>query len=419
MSVSTGKGVYEIIRRTLAMVNRPIIEHGERTGYILYKMLECENKYSKDELFNFVMIGMLHNIGLYRENNIKSLEDFHEALAGPHSVIGCLFMKYLSPLGDLANAVVYHHIDYEIIKDRDIDNSHLVECLSFANQMERFISQNDKKMEKDYFTKYRGIKFSEAAHMAYSKAEEKFDVIKKLGDDTYRDELYEFLDGHKISEQHRLAYFHMLVYAIDFRSESTVIHTMATVNFAQQLGKLLNLSNKEMYDLYYGALLHDLGKLAVPIEILESPNRLSEAEMDIMKSHVKITELILDTVVDDEIRDIAARHHEKLDGSGYPRGLKDVDLTFPQQILAVADIMSALYGKRSYKDSYEAGYIKKIINDQADEGKINKRAVNCLLDNYDEIVANYEREKEDLIGTYMMIKAQYDLTIEKFEKASD
>lgn len=206
----------------------------------------------------------------------------------------------------------------------------------------------------------------------------------------------------------------MLVYTIDFRSEFTVIHTMSTVNFAQQLGRLMRLSSVDLKNLYYGALLHDLGKLAIPVEILESPGRLNDADMEIMRSHVTITREILDGIVDDDIRDIAARHHEKLDGSGYPAGLTEKDLTFPQQIVAVADILSALYGKRSYKESFDADKIKDILRSDADNGKISRRAVDCLMRNYDTIIKNYEKEKANTVGLYLMIKQKYDEIIPGF-----
>ena len=95
----------------------------------------------------------------------------------------------------------------------------------------------------------------------------------------------------------------MLVYIIDFRSQYTVIHTLATTIFAQELGELMHLSAQEKYSMYYGALLDDIGKIAIPLSILESTGKLSDKEMDIMKKHVEITDHILKGVVDDEVRE--------------------------------------------------------------------------------------------------------------------
>ena len=208
----------------------------------------------------------------------------------------------------------------------------------------------------------------------------------------------------------------MLVYTIDFRSEHTVIHTLATVNFAEKLGRLARLTGKELRDLHYGALLHDLGKIAIPLNILESTGRLSDDEMKIMKAHVRITEMILEGVVDDDVLQIAVRHHEKLDGTGYHRGLSAKDLTLPQQIIAVADILSALYGKRSYKEAFSKEKILAIMQGDAENGKINANVVNSLVRNYDKIIGEFEKEKEDTIGLYLKIKEQYAIMIERFQR---
>ena len=138
--------------------------------------------------------------------------------------------------------------------------------------------------------------------------------------------------------------------------------------------------------------------------------------MKIMKAHVRITEMILEGVVDDDVLQIAVRHHEKLDGTGYHRGLSAKDLTLPQQIIAVADILSALYGKRSYKEAFSKEKILAIMQGDAENGKINANVVNSLVRNYDKIIGEFEKEKEDTIGLYLKIKEQYAIMIERFQR---
>lgn len=124
--------------------------------------------------------------------------------------------------------------------------------------------------------------------------------------------------------------------------------------------------------------------------------------------------MILEGVVDDDVLQIAVRHHEKLDGGGYHKGLTGDQLTLPQQIVAVADILSALYGKRSYKDSFSSDLIKKIMTEDAENNKINKSAVDALMRNYDKVIEEFEKEKENTIGLYLKIKEQYALISERF-----
>lgn len=415
MSIISSKDVNEIIRKTLSIINPKIMNHGDVTGYILFKMLECEQRCTEQELVDYTMLGILHDIGLYKEANVKNVVDFETKNLWPHSIYGFLFLKYLSPMGDKAEIVLYHHLDYNkygLIQSR---YKHIIECLNLADKMDTFLHLTEENLERDYFKLYRDIKFSGAALDLFWKAEERFGITRNLTDGSYRQEMEELLAKRAFSEQYKKGFLEMLVYTIDFRSEHTVVHTLATVNFAQQLGRLKRLGGKDLRDLYYGALLHDLGKIAIPLHILESPGRLSDQDMKIMKAHVRITEMILEGIVDNDVLQIAVRHHEKLDGSGYHKGLTGDQLTLPQQIVAVADILSALYGKRSYKDAFPKEKIQSIIQGDADNGKISKSTVESLMNHYDQVIAEFEKEKENTIGLYLKIKEQYAEMIERFK----
>lgn len=420
MSVISSKDVNEIIRKTLGIINNKIMNHGEITGYILYKMMEYENTYTEQhyteqELVDYTMLGILHDIGLYKEDNVKNVSEFETKNLWTHSIYGFLFLKYLSPMGDKAEIVLYHHLDYNrhnLIQSRYM---HIIELLSLADKMDTFLHLKDESLEPDYFVKYRDTKFSGAALDLFHKAEERYGITENLVNGAYRKELDVLLAKRAFSEQYKRGFLEMLVYTIDFRSEHTVIHTLATVNFAEQLGRLARLSGRDLRDLHYGALLHDLGKIAIPLNILESTGRLSDDEMKVMKAHVRITEMILEGVVDDAVLQIAVRHHEKLDGTGYHKGLKAEDLTLTQQIIAVADILSALYGKRSYKEAFSKEKILDIMNSDADNGKINRNVVTSLERNYDRIIGEFEKEKENTIGLYLKIKEQYAIISERFK----
>lgn len=421
MSVISSKDVYQIIRKTLGIINNKIMDHGEITGYILYKMMEYENtytdqKYTEQEMVDYTMLGILHDIGLYKEDDVKKVTDFETKNLWPHSIYGFLFLKYLSPIGDRAEVILYHHLDYNrygMIQSRYL---HVIELLNLADKMDTVLHLKDEKLEPDYFAKYRNVKFSGAALDLFQKAEKCYGITENLVNGKYREELDVLLAKRAFSEQYKKGFLEMLVYTIDFRSEHTVIHTLATVNFAEQLGRLSRVSGKDLRDLHYGALLHDLGKIAIPLHILESTGRLSDDEMKVMKAHVRITEMILEGVVDDDVLQIAVRHHEKLDGTGYHKGLSAADMTLPQQIIAVADILSALYGKRSYKEAFSKEKILDIMNSDADKGKINRTVVTTLERNYDSIIAEFEKEKESTIGLYLKIKEQYAVMIERFKK---
>lgn len=419
MDVISSKSTNRIIRKTLSIVNNKIMKHGEIVGYILYKMLQSEHLYSDEHLADYMMLGILHDIGLYKEGDLTDVANQDISNPWPHSIYGFLFLKYLSPLGDKAEIVLYHHLDYNrysLIKSQYL---HIIECLSLADKMDNFMRMKKGEMQKDYFIRYKDIKFSGKALALFWKAEEEYHIMASLSDESYKQELEEVLSRQTYTEQYKKKFLEMLVYTIDFRSEYTVLHTIATVNFSQQIGRLMHIQGQDIRNLYYGAMLHDIGKLAIPVSILESPGKLSVEEMRIMKAHVRITEMILEDEISQEVLEIAIRHHEKLDGSGYHKGLKEEDMTLPQMILGVADIFSALYGRRSYKESFDGELIKKILVNEADHKRINKKVVNCVVKNYDQIISKFEKEKEETVDQYLNIIGKYNSMCKRFEKINN
>ena len=414
MAVISGSNMCDILRKSFSILNPNLMHHSERTAYILYKMLLTEGKMTKREMADYVIIGMLHDIGTCKLEYIDHWSDFEKEDVWPHSIFGFLFLKYLSPLKDKAEIVLYHHLDYNkhyMIKSRYI---RIAEYLFMADKVDVTMSMPGT-LEADYLTKYRNIKFSAESLNLFLKANAKYNILDNLKKEDYLKELDELIASVDFPEDYKRKFLQMLVYIIDFRSQYTVIHTLATTIFAQELGELMHLSVQEKYSMYYGALLHDIGKIAIPLSILESTGKLSDKEMDIMKKHVEITDHVLKGIVDDDIREIAIRHHEKLDGSGYFRGLKGDELTRPQRIVAVADIISALYGKRSYKEAFAPDKIKAIIQADADNNKICPAVVDVAVKNMENIIRNFEKKKEAVLGTYMQIKKQENDIYEQFK----
>lgn len=414
MAVISSKNMYDILRKSFSILNPQLMHHSERTAYILYKMLLAEGRMNNQEMADYVLIALLHDIGTCKLEYIDHWAEYEKNDVWPHSIYGFLFLKYLSPLESKAEVVLYHHLDYNkhyVIKSQYIK---IAEYLFMADKMDVVMSMPGT-LESDYLQKYRNIKFSAEALALFLKANAQYKVLDNLKHDDYLKELDELIASVNFSEEYKRKFLLMLVYIIDFRSEHTVIHTLATTIFAQELGEMMHLTAQEKYNLYYGALLHDIGKIAIPLSILEAPGRLTPKEMDIMKKHVEITDHILTGIVDDDVREIAIRHHEKIDGSGYFRGLKGEQLTKPQRIVAVADIISALYGKRSYKEAFDIDKIKEIIKSDADNNKICPQVVGVALRNMNRIIDNFEKKKEVTLGTYMQIKRQEHEIYEQFK----
>jgi len=177
-----------------------------------------------------------------------------------------------------------------------------------------------------------------------------------------------------------------MAYTIDFRNEFTASHTITTASISLELGKLLDMDAAELEKIQLGAYLHDIGKIATPPEILGKTGALTSEEMRIMRKHVETTGKILTGYTDEDVFRIAYRHHEKLDGSGYPEQLRAEQLTMSERIVAVADLISALVGKRSYKEGFPKEKVLEILRQQKDAGKLCSRVTEQAIRHYDAIL---------------------------------
>ena len=145
-----------------------------------------------------------------------------------------------------------------------------------------------------------------------------------------------------------------LASAVDARDPATAGHSERVARFAINIGKAIGFNETELKMLDYSAALHDVGKIGVPDRVLLKPDKLTPEEFEEMKRHASRTKEILDNMFFArelrEIPHIASTHHEKLDGSGYPDGLKADQMTISAKILAIADVYDALVAQdRPYK----------------------------------------------------------------------
>ncbi|MBN2894399.1 MAG: HD domain-containing protein [Campylobacterales bacterium] len=141
-----------------------------------------------------------------------------------------------------------------------------------------------------------------------------------------------------------------LINLTEERDTYTAGHTRRVADYAKMLALSMHLPKEMIERLYEAAVLHDIGKIVTPDSVLLKPGRLNPKEFDIIKEHVLVGESILRNIdFSEEIITIMKYHHERLDGSGYPYGLKGDDIPLCAQILAVADTFDAMTTNRIYK----------------------------------------------------------------------
>ncbi|MCL5999482.1 MAG: PAS domain S-box protein, partial [Chloroflexi bacterium] len=154
--------------------------------------------------------------------------------------------------------------------------------------------------------------------------------------------------------------------ALDLRDQETEGHTRRVADITLQLARAMHLSDAELVHMYRGALLHDIGKMGVSDNILRKPGPLTDEEWVIMRKHPQYAyEMLSPIKYLRPVLDIPYCHHEKWDGTGYPRGLKGEQIPLPARIFAVVDVWDALRTDRPYRTAWPDDRVHEYIRSQA------------------------------------------------------
>jgi len=192
--------------------------------------------------------------------------------------------------------------------------------------------------------------------------------------------------NHTLREGHSQA-LRVLVSAMDIRHRETGDHSDRVMRMSAGLAQRAGVHGEALRHLTFGALLHDIGKLALPDSILIKPGKLDDEEMAVMRQHPKLGYELLQRV--DFLReagDIPHAHHERWDGAGYPQGLRGEEIPLAARIFSVVDVWDALISARVYKPAWPEpdvlDYLRQVAGSQLDPD-----LVALFLDHYDDIKA--------------------------------
>ncbi len=354
--------------------------HAKRVAYMSVCVAEQLGICGKD-LQDLAVYALLHDNALtqYIQEELHSnLTDMKEMpRIGVHCSIGEENIQGFPFHTDVKNVILYHHENADGSgpfgkKSEEVPLFsriiHLCDLLDQACCRKAFTTET-WEWAKDVLKRIRGTMVDEECAEAFEKifSEEYF---LSLGGN-FEASLWNKVPRQKqeldFSQIKKLAGFFAKI--VDYKSPFTSTHSIGVAERAEKLSSYMGFDEETVQKMYLAGALHDIGKVAVGNEILEKPDRLTDAEFAVMKHHAAYTYNILSEIDDfEEIRDFAAFHHERLDGTGYPFGKDASELNVQERMMACIDIYQALTESRPYKKGMSHERACEILKNMADKG---------------------------------------------------
>lgn len=412
----TSKNLFYLICDTLKLMDESLIKHGTRVSYIMSKMLECKGGYEKFEIADFMLLGVLHDIGAYKTDDVRKQLTYEAKNPMPHSIYGYLFLKYLSPLEEQSKMILYHHVDTDKLQDVDYQYKPETEILKVAEIMDIWNTAFGEKFDYHMIERYIGTKFDKRACELLYQAVEQYDIFNKLTDNSYHNEFEESVGYVLLSDEEKEKYLRMLMYTTGLKKESMVADTIETIYVCKEIGRKMQLSEMDSAEIYYAALVHDIGMLVIPEDIIDAPRKLEDAEKNLIHTHVELMHKAIEGKFSQNIVDIAVAHHERFDGSGYPKGLKGSGMNTKQAILQTAETVVSMINDKPYRKAYNKEDIMEELNNGIVSGKYDGVVADTFLRYYDEIVEKAFQKAQVTLTTHQRLLRNYEQVYKNFTK---
>ena len=367
------KGIVFAMVEAVDLVNFLLKNHHKRVA-IITNALCLEMKLDDDTRRRAVLAAALHDVGALYVKERDELIHLDIENPHPHAIRGSILLAEFNFFEEISNIVLHHHRSWQfgqgetfmgksvpleafIIHLADRIDILLDPSKSYFLQKEKIITEINQRLgevfephcveafnelaEKEVFwLRIESIKFEELLHQVFESKE---------------DVEIDYTSLERIAT--------LFSNIVDSRSPYTASHSKAVGEVAYELCKLCNIDDESCEKVRIAGLLHDLGKIAIPNEIVEKESKLSESEYQIMKSHAYFTYQILSNIKGlEEICNWASMHHEKKDGSGYPFHLKQGEISLEMEVLNIADVFTALSENRPYREGLTKENILEYLN---------------------------------------------------------
>lgn len=384
-----------MLSESVDLMEDGVYHHGQRVAYIAFRIFE--ELYPGQDAFNLVLASFLHDIGIDSDEKKKETRKFivDQHILIKHTNDGERLLGKVDLLKGIRSVVKHHHTSYEDIQKIDDEIVPIeAQIINLADRVDVLIDSRHYILPqtKDIINKvknYSGSMFHPEIVDCFIKLGEKEAFWLDIDNQYVHYRIWQQKFGRKsIAYENDIRQFANLCGDIvDRKSPFTTTHSKRVAFIAKKLGKALNMTEKDIFLLEIAGELHDIGKLSIPSSILHKEGNLTDEESRIIRQHTYYTYYLIDRLnTMNNVRNWAAFHHEKLDGSGYPFRLKANQLDQGSRILAVADIAAALLEDRPYRSGLSKDQTMYILWDQVKNNKIDGDVVRTLESSFEHII---------------------------------
>lgn len=360
--------------------------HSRRVAYIAMSLSNFID-FNLDEKNALYISALLHDIGAS-----KGLKQSHnsDTFIEEHCILGSSILEPFPMFNNMSNIILYHHENFNGsgpmgLKGNEIPlQSQLIRIADLVELLyeEDIHSFKQKNLIISWVKSNTNKIFSKAIVDMFISAASKdmfwFDMENISIMDNILDKVSPDLDIDLNLEQFE-SIGHTFSNIIDTKSNFTARHSREIAELAYKISSYLNYSEEKCLKMKIAGLFHDIGKLAIPSSILDKNGPLDCDEFSIIKSHAYYTSIILDSLDSaKEISTWASNHHEKINGTGYPKGLTSSELSEESRIIAVCDIYQALTEDRPYRNGMSQEKAFKILDQMVEENNLCPKAVSYL-----------------------------------------
>jgi HD-GYP domain-containing protein (c-di-GMP phosphodiesterase class II) len=396
-------------------IDPAVVDHHKQVAYIAYS-IAAELGLTLKEQKELILAGALHDIGAFSLKERKDTLAFEVRNPHGHAKSGYALLRLFEPLSAIASMVRFHHVTWDGGAGRECRGQEVPFSSHILHLSDRIAVLMDKK--KEILGQAKRILRAIQKNAGSMFSPELVDVFRRVASREYfwldlsspsiQTILSQRLRSAHIGTVSRdmLGFSELFSRIIDFKSPFTATHSSGVAASAEFLAQKAGFTQRECTAMRIAGNMHDLGKLAVPVEILDKPAHLSRNEYNVVRHHTFYTYRILEPIAPlQTINAWASFHHERLDGSGYPFHLKKKDLPLGSQVMAVADVFTALTEDRPYRKGMKRSGAMKILDDMRSSSALNGEIVAMLGKHYDELDAVRKHAQTDARMKYKDVDA--------------